>query len=367
MRNQQQKVYKAERQVPRTHNIFPNVKKLNARKIDMVENQQLVFYVSKSGVIEKAYNPKKDKFEVPEFHNEEREIDGANTVYVIKYFGNYYRRGNAVYFNQDEINYAPLGKFDDTDHLGWIWDQAERLAKEYPDHKLEIDMSYFVSNGRNYVDKENIPYKRADAYIDLKVIEMQNVNYWDRAIHNLRTRHYTVKNMDYKTTKEIETLVIKRVKEKIFSSYFYKAYFDNKITFTIPNSYNGTSHYKKWTNEIVLKKWSDDMTLLHELAHQGKGCSNYHSEYFTSQMLMLVGQFISHKQQIKLLKAYQENDVHWLGNFFHTQECLTKAGISESDPMYKNAKGNRTCANGSTRMTKKFKNWLTEENRKVKV
>lgn len=364
MVHQQQKVYKAESQVPRTYNIIPNIKKLNARKIDKSERQQLVFSVGSQGVIEKAYNPKKDRFEVPEFFMQDKEIVEKQWKYVGKYYGQYWRRGNQVYFNQSEINFIPK---DNSDILEQVWNEAVELNKLYPNKKLKIDMSYFVSNGRNYVDKENVSFKNADFYIGLYVIEKQEVNYWDNALHNLSMKYYTEKNPEYMTTKQIETLVVQRVKQRIFSTYFYKAYFDNKITFSIPNSYSGTSHYQRYADNIVLKKWADDMTLLHELAHQGKGCSNKHSEYFTSQMLMLVGQYISHKQQIKLLKSYQENDVHWLGNFFHTQECLTKAGVSESDPMFKKAKGNRTCANGSTRMTKKFTNWLTEENRKVKV
>ena len=107
MRNQQQKVYKAERQVPRTHDIFPNIKKLNARKINKSERQQLVFSIGSLGVIEKAYNPIKDSFEVPEFFMQDTEIVEKEWDYVGKYYGQYYRRGNAVYFNQNEINFIP--------------------------------------------------------------------------------------------------------------------------------------------------------------------------------------------------------------------------------------------------------------------
>jgi len=368
MVHQQRKVYDAEWAAKiQSFDIMPNVRNINQRKIRTYIHDQLIFSVGSAGVIETVSNPNKPySTESPETQINARPLFERSWQYVGKYYGNYWRRGNQVSFNQDELNYIPK---DESNILERVWLEAEKLVNEYPNNVIEIDMGYFVSNGRSYIDKEAKRFYNADFDISLEVVNDEIISTWNKQIGMLRKNFKEEKNPNYMTTKELEKLVQQKVKQKIFSSYFYRAYFDTKITISIANSYNGSSHYSAGANHITLKKWAGDKTLLHELAHQGKGCKghNAHDEHFTSQMLMLVGQFLGHKQQIILEEEYRKRGVHWLGNFFHTQECLAKAGVDKDSARYKNAKSNRTCANGSTRMTKKFSNWLTDENRKVKA
>ena len=96
---------------------------------------------------------------------------------------------------------------------------------------------------------------------------------------------------------------------QIFNTYFYKRYF-KKVDVNIVNSYSGASFFHQWDNSVNLKKWASDITVLHELAHQGRGCSNDHDRYFTSQLLMLVGRFLGHQAQIKLIEYYRYNNVN---------------------------------------------------------
>ena len=219
-------------------------------------------------------------------------------------------------------------------------------------------MDGYSRRNRLYEDKKGT-FKYMDAEITLKAIK-EDKERQDWNLHLFMNRRTTkrIKNDNFQELEFIEKTLQKNI-NNIFNSYFYKRYF-KPVDVNIINSNTGSSYFQSWSNSINLKKWASDITVLHELAHQGRGCSNDHDRYFTSQLLMLVGRFLGHKEQIKLIEYYRYNNVEWDGIFFHSEKCLEDLGITDEVLLRQN-KGNKQCATGDTRMTAKFSNHLTQK------
>jgi len=372
---QQKEVYSAEWCMPKTYNIIPNIKELNKKSFEEEAEFPAKFRVNSDGVIDSVQIEKThidylsgsryvsvstpiiwiDKW----LEESEYEIEKAIERFTYEYIYKSYLSSKYSSWDRAPFSFANY-KNSDENYLEEIWNKAEELVQKYQDteYKVVIDMDGYSRRNRLYEDKKGT-FKYMDAEITLKAIK-EDKERQDWNLHLFMNRRTTkrIKNDNFQELEFIEKTLQKNI-NNIFNSYFYKRYF-KPVDVNIINSNTGSSYFQSWSNSINLKKWASDITVLHELAHQGRGCSNDHDRYFTSQLLMLVGRFLGHKEQIKLIEYYRYNNVEWDGIFFHSEKCLEDLGITDEVLLRQN-KGNKQCATGDTRMTAKFSNHLTQK------
>lgn len=359
--SQAQKVYSAENTLRGSHKIMPDVRQLNKKKLGVEEYKPTVFNVGVNGVIESVTIGKyKDTtLTLDDYLSDEGEeieigIEYEQFSYDIRAFSDipsYKRENDGSPILYDEFKDSKKAQ----KVLQEAWDYMVNVSKKYEgtQYTKSICMDSVQWNKRSY-KKDNRRFFVLQVYITVEVSQVvQRKTSWNKELELARSFTAEVPNPNYKTTEELETQLIKNVKNIVFRNSFYKKYFDTDITFEMPNSYKGNSYYKWWDNHIVIKKWACDKTVLHELAHQGKGCNNNHDRNFTSQMLMLVGTFMGHKAQIELEDSYRQEGVDWDGIFFHSEDCIRDCGITDEVAL-KRAKGKKQCATLKSTMHQNF-------------
>lgn len=359
--NQRQKVYASEWALPKTYNIMPNIKEANSRELIKEVERELVYVIGTSGVIEKVVS-KNGLLEIEPNDGISRDSFGF-AKYVNMVDDNWDYKFNQYDWNfNDYKNPPPTPKYDkDTNILETIWNKCEEYAELYPNDQYEwnIHMSSGWTRRRKYIDENGETYYSGNYSITLEISKpvIENNSTWNDKLARASVTYAHIENKNRLSVDELEKITRRNVKSKVFNDFFYKKYF-RSCKINLVNSYQGSSWYSGY--EINLKKWATDMTLLHELAHQGKGCNQDHNKYFTSQMLMLVGRFLGHKVQIDLEEEYRKRGVDWIGIFNHSEQCLKDLGITD-EVMLRRSKGIRQCATGTTRMTSKFENHLTRK------
>jgi|DEB0MinimDraft_10_1074344.scaffolds.fasta_scaffold00079_26 hypothetical protein len=363
MVNQKKAVYRSEWAMPKTFDIMPDVRKFNSNNLEKKVLRKRTFIIGANGVIEKVV------FDNGEFIEPSDGISRDSwgfpkMEYIIDEKLEYKFNQYDYHFN-DYKNPPPAPKFEkDLEIFETFWKLAEKYSKLYPNeqgYEWHMYMGCMTPRRRRYFDKAGNQYYANTYELNLEISKpiLENNETWNEKLLKNKYAYKNVKNENKLSTEELEKIVRKNVKTKIFSDFFYKKYFDKNINIELVNSYEGSSYYT-WGGRIILKKWATDLTLLHELAHQGAGCNNDHDEYFTSQLLMLVGRFLGHEMQIKLIEEYKLRDVHWLGIFNHTEQCLKDCGVT-NEVMLKGAKSVKQCATGTTRMVARFNNHLTKK------
>ena len=166
---------------------------------------------------------------------------------------------------------------------------------------------------------------------------------WSQMLEYAKWNSAKVKNPEYIGYEETNKLVNKIVKEKIYNKSFYKRYF-RPIRIDCKGNEGACKFHGTF---ITLKTWADDSVLLHELAHQ---YGRDHDSRFATAYLMLVGRFLGHDQQIKLMDSMRKYNVEWNGTFQHSKKCFTEHGYTDRA---KNAGGQ--CTTGATKMNLGFK------------
>jgi len=359
--NQKKKVYASEWAMPKTYNIMPNIKKATATNHRKTLETKLVFHIGTSGVIEKVTSKDNPFLDLEPSNGISKNIWGSEKHETIIDEDWIYKFNQYEYNFRDDKNPPPVPKLEkDNNIFETIWNKCEEYSKLYPNDKYDwnIHMSSGFFRRRKYRDNDGNYYYANTYQIKLEITKpvLENNLTWNEKLEETKVKYIDVKNENRLSIDELEKIVRKNVKSRVFSDFFYKNYF-RKCKINLVDSNQGASWYSGY--EINLKKWADDLTLLHELANQGKGCNQNHNKYFTSQLLMLVGRFIGHDMQIKLLEEYRNRDVEWIGIFNHSVDCLKKLGITD-EIMLKQSKGVKQCATGTTRMVARFSNHLTQ-------
>jgi len=355
MVHQQRKVYSAENSIRGVYVYMPNIRRANSKTNTIIHKRKWTYIVGKEGIEKVVSQNGNAMYSYP---NGEITFDDIKEPLEVK-LNTYYTDVKYKIYNQKALRDETVYTKKDKKALEKFWNRAVWLVEKYPNNLVEVQWNenLYKIRDRWYKEKDTGEMYRVGKLDYSITVRGTEVNSFDKEME--RYSHYSeeIKNEDYRTTTQLEDEINETVSKEIFKTAFYKKYF-KPLDIELKNSYKGSSFYR--AGKIELKKWACDKTLLHEIAHQGRGCSNSHDEYFTSQMLMLVGRYLGHDIQIELETSYRNNDVHWLGNFFHSEKCLKDLGITD-EVLLKRNKGNKVCATGETKMSAKFNNHLSKK------
>jgi hypothetical protein len=180
-------------------------------------------------------------------------------------------------------------------------------------------------------------------YIDNYDVNAKNYN--DIVNQNRFTWIYGAKNPNRLPKDKVNKLVNAQVKRTIYTKAFYKKYFYSSQPKITCKGDTGSCWYHS-DNTITLKSWASDATILHELAHQR---SAKHGRVFATNYLLLVGRFMDHGEQAKLVHSFRKWGVEFNGTFQHTNECLRHHGVTDTDILEKGYNNSKRCSQGSTK------------------
>ena len=157
---------------------------------------------------------------------------------------------------------------------------------------------------------------------------------------------YGVKNPNRLPNDKVNKLVNAQIKKTVYTKAFYKNYFGNSQPKITCKGDNGSCFYHNLDNTITLKNWASDAIILHELAHQH---SSKHGRVFATNFLLLVGRFMDHGEQAKLVHSFRKWGVEFNGTFRHTNKCLTTNGVTNPEILDKGYNDDKRCSQGSTK------------------
>jgi len=156
---------------------------------------------------------------------------------------------------------------------------------------------------------------------------------------------YGAKNPNRLPKDKVNKLVNQQVKRTVYTKAFYKKYFGNSQPKITCEGNTGSCWYHP-DNTITLKSWASDATILHELAHQR---SKKHGKIFATNYLLLVGRFMDHGQQAKLVHSFKKWGVEYNGTFRHTNRCLLDNGVTDTEILNMPYNNDKRCSQGSTK------------------
>lgn len=175
--------------------------------------------------------------------------------------------------------------------------------------------------------------------------DVNTKNYNDIVDQYRFTWIYNAKNPNRLPKDQVNKLVNAQVKRSIYTKAFYKKYFYSSQPKITCKGDTGSCWYHS-DNTITLKSWASDATILHELAHQR---SAKHGRVFATNYLLLVGRFMDHGEQAKLVHSFRKWGVEFNGTFQHTNECLRHHGVTDTDILEKGYNNSKRCSQGATK------------------
>ena len=227
--------------------------------------------------------------------------------------------------------------------------KTKAIKSSNPNSKIIVDPSGVIV-GVNNPDKWGVnpdtitiddvlnyggDYNKDEIFTDWNSILDRETHIWN----------YNMKNENAIPVNEVQKMINRQVKYGIYHKAFYKKYFTRRPNIIVKNTNQGSCWYNHNDCEITLKNWATDSVLLHEIAHQN---AKQHGIRFATQYLLLVGRFMDHGQQAKLVHSYKKHGVEFKGAFRHTNKCLRLNGVTDPEILNMPYNNDKKCSQGPT-------------------
>jgi len=205
-----------------------------------------------------------------------------------------------------------------------------------PNFRLIVDQTGVISA----IQENKFKIHKIDEY------DIERPDNFNNRVDNYRQIiTYKAKNPNRLPKDKVNKLVNAQVKRTIYTKAFYKKYFNNSQPKISCKGDTGSCWYYP-DNTITLKSWASDATMLHELAHQR---SAKHGRVFATNYLLLVGRFMDHGEQAKLVHSFRKWGVEFNGTFRHTNRCLLDNGVTDPEILNKGYNNDKRCSQGATK------------------